>query len=158
MAGEQKRADAVFEGGGVKGIALVGAIAATEAQGYVFQNVAGTSAGAIVAALVAAGYGAGELATVMKSVDYRKFMDKDFRDKIPILGAALSLGFEKGIYEGRFFEGWLRELLAAKKKTVFGDLLMAGCEDQPKYRYKLQVIAAPFMRSQHSRGSGVSAG
>ena len=116
MAGEQKRADAVFEGGGVKGIALVGAIAATEAQGYVFQNVAGTSAGAIVAALVAAGYGAGELATVMKSVDYRKFMDKDFRDKIPILGAALSLGFEKGIYEGRFFEGWLRELLAAKKK------------------------------------------
>jgi NTE family protein len=54
------KCDAVFEGGGVKGIGLVGALAVTEAQGYEFENVAGTSAGAIIAALVAAGYRAGE--------------------------------------------------------------------------------------------------
>lgn len=41
-------ADAVFEGGGVKGIGLVGAIAVAEERGYHWVNVAGTSAGAIV--------------------------------------------------------------------------------------------------------------
>lgn len=49
-------ADAVFEGGGVKGIGLVGAVAAAEEKGYRWMNVAGTSAGAIVASLLAAGY------------------------------------------------------------------------------------------------------
>jgi predicted acylesterase/phospholipase RssA len=34
-----------------------------EERGYVPQNVAGTSAGAIAAALIAAGYSAGALAT-----------------------------------------------------------------------------------------------
>jgi len=46
---------AVFEGGGVKGTGLVGAVDVTLQQGYEFANVAGTSAGAIVAAFVAAG-------------------------------------------------------------------------------------------------------
>ena len=45
----------VFEGGGLKGIALVGAYSVLEEQGYTPQNMAGASAGAIVAALVAAG-------------------------------------------------------------------------------------------------------
>jgi len=48
--------DGVFEGGGAKGIAFVGALALMEAQGKWFKRVAGTSAGAITAALVAAGY------------------------------------------------------------------------------------------------------
>jgi hypothetical protein len=44
--------DLVFEGGGVKGIALVGAFSILEVRGYEPQNMAGTSAGAIVAALL----------------------------------------------------------------------------------------------------------
>ena len=56
MTYEPMKADAVFEGGGVKGIGLVGAVAVTEAHGFQFENVAGTSAGAIVAALIAARY------------------------------------------------------------------------------------------------------
>ena len=55
------KADAVFEGGGVKGIGLVGAVAVAEERGYQWVNVAGTSAGAIVAALLAAGYSAAEI-------------------------------------------------------------------------------------------------
>ena len=51
-----KRADAVFEGGGVKGIGLVGAVSEIEKAGYTFENLAGTSAGAIVASLLAVGY------------------------------------------------------------------------------------------------------
>lgn len=49
------KADAVFEGGGVKGIGLVGAAYEIEKAEYEFENLAGTSAGAIVASLLAAG-------------------------------------------------------------------------------------------------------
>ena len=38
----------VLEGGGVKGIGLVGAISVLEEHGFTFVRVAGTSAGAIV--------------------------------------------------------------------------------------------------------------
>ena len=51
--------DGVFEGGGAKGAAFVGALEAMEKHDLWFQRVAGTSAGSIVAALIAAGYRAG---------------------------------------------------------------------------------------------------
>jgi len=53
----------VFSGGGIKGLAYVGAIKALEEK-QLFQNVkrfAGASAGAITAALLAIGMGADEL-------------------------------------------------------------------------------------------------
>ncbi len=122
----------MFEGGGVKGIGLVGAMAVTEAHGYRFENVAGTSAGAIVAALLAAGYQASQLKGILDDLDYQAFKDKGFLDKIPVLGSTLSLGFEKGLYEGQFVETWLRELLAqapAKPIRTFGDLIIAASQD-----------------------------
>ena len=51
----------IFQGGGAKGIAHVGALKALEDRGVSLPMVAGTSAGAIIAALVAAGYRADEL-------------------------------------------------------------------------------------------------
>lgn len=42
------RADLVLEGGGIKGIALVGAVTALAEAGYAFPRIAGTSAGAVV--------------------------------------------------------------------------------------------------------------
>lgn len=48
------RADLVCEGGGVRGIGLVGAVDVLAGTGYRFPRVAGSSAGAIVAAFVAA--------------------------------------------------------------------------------------------------------
>lgn len=142
MAGYSGKIDAVFEGGGVKGIGLVGAVAATEAQGCRFENVAGTSAGAIVAALVAAGYNAAQLKEILDDLDYMKFKDPGLTDKIPILGPMLSVALEKGIYEGDFFENWLRELLAAKGVRTFKDLIIPEYAEDPRYRYRLQVIAA----------------
>ena len=46
--------DRPLQGGGVKGIALVGAVLALDEAGYSFARVAGTSAGAIVATVIAA--------------------------------------------------------------------------------------------------------
>lgn len=135
-----KKADAVFEGGGVKGIGLVGAVSVLEGSGYEFENLAGTSAGAIVAALLAAGYTAKEIKEELKKLDYNNFKDEGLLDKLGVLGKGLSIGFEFGIYEGDYFEDWIDGLLQAKGKSTFGDLKTDYKEDQ--YLYKVQFIAA----------------
>lgn len=61
----------LFEGGGVRGTALVGALKAAEEASLTSIGYAGTSAGAIVAALAAAGYQADEM--------YKEMMAKGFR-------------------------------------------------------------------------------
>jgi NTE family protein len=147
---DQKKLDAVFEGGGVKGIGLVGAVEVVERQGYAFENVAGTSAGAIVAALVAAGYRAGELREIMRTLNYGRFLDRGALDNIPLLGPALSLGLEKGIYEGKYLTDWLGRQLAAKRVRTFGDLVSSDpeCARDPRWRYRLQVIATDLTRGR----------
>ena len=70
-------ADLVCKGGGVKGIALVGALSYFEECGYVWKKVAGTSVGAIIASLVAVGYSASEIKDIMYNLDYKKFTDKN---------------------------------------------------------------------------------
>jgi NTE family protein len=52
---------AIFEGGGAKGLAHVGALKAAEETGLRFVGLAGASAGAIVAALAAAGFRADDI-------------------------------------------------------------------------------------------------
>lgn len=136
----EKKTDAVFEGGGVKGLGLVGAVSVIEEAGYEFANLAGTSAGSIVAALLAVGYTAQELKAVLEGLDYNRFKDEGLLDKLGFVGKSLSLGFEFGIYEGEFFEAWFEDLLKAKKRTRFGDVLTDSEEE--KYKYKVQVIAA----------------
>ena len=59
-----------FEGGGVKGIALAGAAAAALDRGYEFDQTVGTSAGAMVASLVSAGFGPGELRQAVTEIDW----------------------------------------------------------------------------------------
>lgn len=53
--------DLVFEGGGAKGMVLVGACQAFFARGHSFDRLLGTSAGAITATLLAAGYSPDEM-------------------------------------------------------------------------------------------------
>lgn len=138
------KADAVFEGGGVKGIGLAGAVAVAEEKGYEMVNVAGTSAGAIVAALVAAGYNAAQLKEIMEKLEYIKLKDKGMVDKIPGVGPLASVIFEKGIYEGKYFEDWMRDLLAnsPRKVKTFGDLIIDEYKTDEQYRFRLKVIAS----------------
>ncbi|PWU18207.1 MAG: hypothetical protein C5B48_14965 [Candidatus Rokuibacteriota bacterium] len=132
--------DLVCEGGGVKGIGLAGAYEALEQAGYQPQNVAGTSAGAITAALIAARYTADELREVVFGLDYRQFEDKGWEDRVPVAGRPLSLLLDEGIYEGDRFLDWMRGLLRAKGIETFAQLKTEW--DDPKYAYRLQVIAS----------------
>jgi len=141
-------ADAVFEGGGVKGIGLVGALTAAEEKGYQWVNLAGTSAGAIVAALVASGYHSVELKQIMAELDYRLFKDTSLLDNVPFFGPLSSLIFEKGIYEGDYLESWIRGLLMKKGIKTFSDLIIEEFKDDEKYRFKLRVIASDISRGR----------
>ena len=53
--------DMVFEGGGAKGMVFVGAMQEFEARGHSHDRLLGTSAGAITAVLLAAGYSSDEM-------------------------------------------------------------------------------------------------
>jgi NTE family protein len=137
--------DLVMEGGGVKGIALVGALSVLQERGFQPQNLAGTSAGAIVTTLYAAGYSPGELYTLLKTQDFRAFLDGTWLSHIPLVGNVASIVFEKGIHKGDAFLAWMRGLLEQKGVRTFRDLVHPAYADEPRYRYKVQMIAADLM-------------
>jgi predicted acylesterase/phospholipase RssA len=56
MRCNERLIDGVFEGGGAKGLAYIGALEVLESRGYWFKRIAGASAGSWIAALVACGY------------------------------------------------------------------------------------------------------
>src|SRR5215212_11040122 len=94
---QRKPVDLVFEGGGIKGIGLVGAYKVLEEHGYQPEIMAGASAGAIVAALVAAGYSADELYDVMSKLNFNQFKDKGWEDRLPFRLTSSMLK-DQGIY------------------------------------------------------------
>lgn len=99
---DEPSADLVLEGGGVKGVGLVGALSVLAEHGYGFQRVAGTSAGAVVGALIAAGMPPQRVRAAMEAVDFRRFRDRDLLGKVPLAGPVLSLALERGLYEGEY--------------------------------------------------------
>ncbi len=107
MADSPKRVDLVLEGGGVKGIGLPGAVLESHEAGYSFPRIAGTSAGAIVAALIAAyrkaGKDLGGLEAVMNDMDCRRFQDQSLLDKLtgPI-GDGVDLVLRDGMHTGDY--------------------------------------------------------
>ena len=76
--------------GGARGFAHVGVIKALEASGIKPDIVVGTSSGAIVAALYAAGHSAQELEAVAAEVDEADLIDVSVFDGFRILGERLA--------------------------------------------------------------------
>jgi len=142
------RVDLVCEGGGVRGIGLVGAVDALAGAGYRFPRVAGTSAGAIVASLVAALQVAGEpltrLAEVMRTIDYRKFLDPSLIGRVPLIGGGLSLVVSDGVYRGAYLERLLAGLLGDLGVRTFGDLRTG--EEPDQFAWSLVVTASELSR------------
>ena len=143
-------ADLILEGGGVKGIALVGSYTALSEAGYDFHRIAGTSAGAIVGALIAAGMSPGDLKGVMREIDYGRFEDKGFIDHLGLVGKGASLLFEKGIYEGSYLRAFMDEQLKALGVETFGDLRIddPGASPGDAKAYRLVVMTSDVTRAR----------
>lgn len=145
-------ADLVLEGGGVKGIALVGAISVLEEEGYEFKRVAGTSAGAVVGALVAAGIPSDRLQEIMRSVEYSSFKDASLLERLPV-GQAIGVILEQGIYRGDALRSWLADQLKTMDVKTFADLPYKDEERDipPEQQYKLVVMASDLSQGSLSR-------
>lgn len=111
----------VLEGGGVKGAAYAGALAVLDAKGQLasIERVAGTSAGAITALMVALGYSPAEIHDVVLQVDLGDFRDGAFP------GDLRRLVDEYGWYKGNDAQCVLECLVERKtgsKTTTFQQL------------------------------------
>lgn len=136
--------NAVFEGGGVKGIALIGAVCCLEDRGYKFENLAGTSAGSIVASLLAVGYSGKELKEIVEGIDYANFLDKSIFDNfkiISLIGKTIGFIKDKGIYSGNPIYEYIEKLLQKKGKTKFKDVSRDG-------KSYLKIIASDVTRGE----------
>ena len=112
----------VFEGGGIKGIALAGAAAAVLDAGYRFERVAGTSAGALTASLIAADYTADELRRQVARINWPSLLDGVPGLNVPIFGKHIAILRAGGLYRGAQLQRVWGQLLAAKGISTFGDL------------------------------------
>jgi len=72
----------VFQGGGCRGAAFVGALEQATARGVDFAGVAGTSAGSIVAALLGAGATPDYLRKVLQELSFMGLLE----DPEPVAG------------------------------------------------------------------------
>ncbi|MCB0647293.1 MAG: patatin-like phospholipase family protein [Saprospiraceae bacterium] len=122
----------VFEGGGVKGIAYAGALEVLEGNGYLnlLQNVAGTSAGAITAAMMALNYKASKIKEIILNFDFKQF--EDGFDPLRVLTSY-------GLYKGDAFLQWMKDRISdigGDPNMTFADLNGPGTT----YRH-LSVVA-----------------
>jgi NTE family protein len=121
--------DLVFEGGGAKGMVFVGALQEFERRGHTYDRLLGTSAGAISAALVAAGYTTDEMLVALGEKKDGKSVFIDFMSPpapIPenvIAGGAISVfldGFDIPYFPNFLEKGVKRSLI-----SYFGEKLPA---------------------------------
>jgi NTE family protein len=120
----------VFEGGGVRGIAYVGAMSVLKRHGALedIRRVGGTSAGAINALIYALGYDIAEQKDILAATDFSKFRDSSawFISNIQRLTKRF------GWYKGDYFENWIGHLIErklGKRNATFRDL--KGAQNLP---------------------------
>lgn len=130
----------VFEGGGVKGIAYSGALQVLESppnnQASVMpdiKRVAGTSAGAISAALVALGATSKDVENIVGGTKFREFMDDSFgviRDIDRLLN-------DYGWYKGDAFSAWMQKqvyALCQNSEITFSELAQKASQANSKFK------------------------
>ena len=114
--------NAVFEGGGVKSISLVGAVHAAEQYGITFNRLAGTSSGSIVAAMLAVGYNGSEIRSIIEQMPFQSLLTRGSIYNVRWIGPAMRILLKKGLYSGHALEDWIRQILSKKKVRTFADL------------------------------------
>lgn len=147
MIADAQRADLVLEGGGVKGIAIAGALEVLEERGYRFGRVAGSSAGSIAGALTTGGIPAATMVQILREVDYTRFRDGPWWTRT-LPGQAVAILLHNGIYRGQYLKDWLAEQLAVHGRPdgtgTFADLLYRdpdtpdeqdATSDEPRFRF-----------------------
>jgi predicted acylesterase/phospholipase RssA len=112
----------VFQGGGCRAAAFAGAYEVAMQRGVRITEVAGTSAGAIVAALVGAGASPAQLVEYLTELDFNRFLappERSARRGFWARLAALNsyaqkmtdVYFDLGLYSSQYIEEWIEARL-----------------------------------------------
>jgi NTE family protein len=129
----------VLGGGGARGAAHIGVLRVLEREHVPVDCIAGTSMGAIVGGLYAAGYGADEIEGVLRGIDWKDmFRDDPAREDLPMRrkddelrflgGVELGLrdgriALPRGVIQGQKLQLLLRRLLLSTQATQDFDAL-----------------------------------
>ncbi len=121
----------VFQGGGCRTAAFVGAYREALERGVRFTEVAGTSAGSLIAALIGAGASPIQLEKLLENLNFSEFLvDVDREAKRGVGGGILSkfspqwanLIFDKGFYSSRAIGSWLDTKLSELLPKISGPI------------------------------------
>ena len=130
-----EEADGVFRGGGVKGLGLAGALLGfaehPEKPVKKWVNVAGASAGAILACYLACGHDAADMTNLMKKTKFAAF--QDFPPPGKVVGGGSNLFRRHGLARGEAFRLWFGEQLEHKT-------FASTKTDDGAYRLKLIAV------------------
>lgn len=110
-----------------------------EDYGYRWARTAGTSVGALIAALITAGYTAKEMKRIMINTNFQKFKDRNGVRGIPLIGKPLGVIVDNSIYSGDYVEKWVEDLLESKGIRKFSDISKDGVSP-------LKIIASDVTR------------
>ena len=112
-------ADGIFEGGGVRGVAFLGALRCCNDLGIRWRKLAGTSAGAITAAVLATDLSMDDLEELLGQLDYGIFLSKKNR-RVKHCATKFTLNCNRFLRQSNC-PRWRRSInntLTKKKKTV----------------------------------------
>ena len=113
-----------FQGGGVKGLAYIGALKKLEEHGMDLNKIkrfAGTSAGSQIATLIAVGYHTDELEDILNNIPFHKYNDSS----TGIVRNMHRLLWSYGYNKGQFMKKHIDKLITDKignNKTTFSEL------------------------------------
>ena len=102
----------VFEGGGAKGIAYLGATEVLKKKGILknIKRIGGASAGAINALLLGLNYSSDELKEILMDLNFKMFLD----DSPGVWRDFTRLRKKYGWYKGDRFHDWIKDLVEDK--------------------------------------------
>ncbi len=137
---QERHCDLVLGGGGVRGVAHIGALTALEEAGYEVVRVAGASAGALSGAFAVAGVPATDLKTLFDELDFTRFALADVVGRLRD-NRAMDRLLARFTDEDTDPLRWITEVLEGQGIETFGDLKVTDVDaDAPiEQRYRLVV-------------------
>ena len=155
-ANPSRQIDAVFEGGGVKAIAQVGAVKAAERLGLNWSLLGGTSGGAIVSSLLAAGKDSQQIWQILAGTGLHSVVNVWYLPDIPrfqrklyfIMPLLPHLLLTKGLVSGREFLKIMRHHLQKDgHQLLFKDVRNPERDqDSTAPLYRLKMVATDVSR------------
>lgn len=146
----------IFEGGGVKGIAYAGAYKALKDQAGLLDKlhwVAGSSAGAMTALLVALDFTSEEIDSELSAIDFSEFAQSPPYGKVATINYIfkntnkISKNINHGINDGKKLYKWVQSIVEKKlgtKEATFLDLKKRSGSQPSKNSEVLSEISSDY--------------